>query len=54
LEVECEGVEPMTSVMPMAMKRREDKVTDGGIVEDVLRNAPAHEGNYFVVPKVVE
>jgi len=36
------------------MKLREDKVTDGGIVEDVLRNAPAREGNYFLVPKVVE
>jgi aspartyl-tRNA(Asn)/glutamyl-tRNA(Gln) amidotransferase subunit C len=53
-EVDCEGVEPMTSVMPMAMKQREDKVSDGGIAEDVLRNAPAREGSYFLVPKVVE
>ncbi len=53
-EVNCEGVEPMTSVTPMAMKKREDKVTDGGIAGDVLRNAPAHEGSYFIVPKVVE
>jgi aspartyl-tRNA(Asn)/glutamyl-tRNA(Gln) amidotransferase subunit C len=58
-EVDCTGVEPMTSVTPMAMtpmamKRREDKVTDGGIAEDVLRNAPAREGSYFLVPKVVE
>ena len=53
-EVNCEGVEPMTSVMPMEMKKREDKVTDGGISEDILRNAPAREGNYFVVPKVVQ
>jgi aspartyl-tRNA(Asn)/glutamyl-tRNA(Gln) amidotransferase subunit C len=53
-EVNCEGVEPMTSVTPMEMKKREDKVSDGGIVEDVLRNAPAREGNYFLVPKVVE
>jgi len=53
-EVNCEGVEPMTSVTPMEMKKREDKVTDGGIAEDVLRNAPAREGNYFLVPKVVE
>jgi aspartyl-tRNA(Asn)/glutamyl-tRNA(Gln) amidotransferase subunit C len=53
-EVDCQGVEPMTSVTPMAMKQRADKVTDGGIAEDVLRNAPAREGNYFLVPKVVE
>jgi aspartyl-tRNA(Asn)/glutamyl-tRNA(Gln) amidotransferase subunit C len=38
----------------MEMKKREDKVTDGGIAEDVLRNAPAREGSYFLVPKVVE
>lgn len=53
-EVDITGVEPMTSVTPMAMKKRQDAVTDGGIAEDVLRNAPAREGNYFVVQKVVE
>jgi aspartyl-tRNA(Asn)/glutamyl-tRNA(Gln) amidotransferase subunit C len=53
-EVDCEGVEPMTAVTPMEMKKREYKVTDGGIAEDVLRNAPAREGSYFLVPKVVE
>jgi len=53
-EVDVEGVEPMTSVTPMAMKKREDKVTDGGIVADILRNAPVSEGDYFAVPKVVE
>jgi aspartyl-tRNA(Asn)/glutamyl-tRNA(Gln) amidotransferase subunit C len=53
-EVNVDGVEPMTSVTPMAMKKRQDVVTDGGIADDVLRNAPAREGNYFVVAKVVE
>jgi aspartyl-tRNA(Asn)/glutamyl-tRNA(Gln) amidotransferase subunit C len=53
-EVDCQGVDPMTSVTPMEMKKRADKVTDGGIAEDVLRNAPAREGSYFLVPKVVE
>ena len=53
-EVNCEGVEPMTSVTPMEMKKRKDEVTDGGIAEDILRNAPARENNYFLVPKVVE
>ena len=53
-EVEVAGVEPMTSVTPMLMKKREDVVTDGGDPEAILRNAPAREGDYFVVPKVVE
>ena len=53
-EVDVKGVEPMTSVTPMAMKKRADIVTDGGIPDDILKNAPASEGHYFVVPKVVE
>ena len=53
-EVNVEGVEPMTSVMPMAMKKREDLVTDGGIADDIVKNAPASEDHFFLVPKVVE
>lgn len=52
--VDVEGVEPMTSVLPMAMKKRVDVVTDGNIVEKVLANAPAREDGFFVVPKVIE
>jgi aspartyl-tRNA(Asn)/glutamyl-tRNA(Gln) amidotransferase subunit C len=53
-EMNVEGVEPMTSVIPMAMKKRPDVVTDGGDAEAVLKNAPARAGNYFAVPRVVE
>jgi aspartyl-tRNA(Asn)/glutamyl-tRNA(Gln) amidotransferase subunit C len=53
-EVNVDGVAPMTSVTPTAMKMREDKVTDGGIPDAVMANAPAHEGHFFLVPKVVE
>jgi len=53
-EVDVEGVEPMTSVIPMAMKKRPDEVTDGGIPDDILKNAPAAQDGFFVVPKVVE
>jgi aspartyl-tRNA(Asn)/glutamyl-tRNA(Gln) amidotransferase subunit C len=53
-EVNVDGVEPMTSVTPMVMKKRADVVTEGDNVEAVLRNAPATEHNYFLVPKVVE
>ena len=52
--VNTDGVEPMTSVTPMAMKKREDKVTDGGIPDAVTGNAPMTEDHYFLVPKVVE
>ena len=53
-EVDVTGVEPMTSVTPMAMKKRHDTVTDGGNAEAVLSNAPATEDDYFLVPKVIE
>ena len=53
-EVNIEGVEPMTSVTPMEMKKRADVVTERNIVDDILKNAPAAEGHYFLVPKVVE
>jgi aspartyl-tRNA(Asn)/glutamyl-tRNA(Gln) amidotransferase subunit C len=53
-EVDVDGVEPMTSVTPMTMKKRADKVTDGDIAEIVVANAPATQDNYFLVPKVVE
>jgi len=52
--VDVDGVEPMTSVTPMTMKKRTDEVTDGGIADDIVRNAPAREDHFFVVPKVVE
>ena len=53
-EVNVEGIEPMTSVIPMAMKKRQDAVTDGGKAADIVANAPATEENFFLVPKVVE
>lgn len=53
-EVDVEGVEPMVSVTPMRLPRREDVVTDGGRQADVLANAPDARGGFFVVPKVVE
>ena len=53
-EVNVEGVEPMTSVTPMEMKKRPDVVTDGGDVEAILANAPVRHRDYFVVPRVVE
>ena len=53
-EVNVDGVEPMTSVTPMTMKMRQDRVTDGDYSEKVLRNAPAREDDFFAVPKVIE
>ncbi len=53
-EVNVEGVEAMTSVTPMQLRRREDKITDGGYPEKIVKNAPLSEDNFFMVPKVVE
>ncbi len=53
-EVDVEGVEPMTSVTPMRLRRREDAVTDGGYPERIVANAPLSEDNFFMVPKVIE
>lgn len=53
-EVDIDGVEPMTSVTPMALKRRKDKVTDGGYQAKILSNAPDTRDGFFAVPKVVE
>ena len=53
-EVDVDGVEPMTSVTPMQLKRREDDVTDGDRQDDILLNAPESREGFFAVPKVVE
>lgn len=53
-EVNVDGVEPMTSVTPMQLRRRDDVVTDGAYPEQIVKNAPLTEDNFFMVPKVVE
>jgi len=53
-EVDIDGVEPMTSVTPMDLKKREDVVTDGGYADRILANAPDTREGFFAVPKVVE
>ncbi|WP_186420894.1 Asp-tRNA(Asn)/Glu-tRNA(Gln) amidotransferase subunit GatC [Bosea sp. CS1GBMeth4] len=53
-EVDVSGVEPMTSVTPMVMKKRQDVVNDGEIADEIVANAPASEDHYFMVPKVIE
>jgi aspartyl-tRNA(Asn)/glutamyl-tRNA(Gln) amidotransferase subunit C len=53
-EVDVDGVEPLTGGAQMAMKMRDDVVTDGGYPEQILSNAPDRNGPFFAVPKVVE
>jgi aspartyl-tRNA(Asn)/glutamyl-tRNA(Gln) amidotransferase subunit C len=53
-EVDTENVEPMTSVVPIKLKMRDDVVNDGEKVDDVTANAPMSEDGFYVVPKVVE
>ena len=53
-EVDVSGVQPMTAVIPNKLRLREDEVTDGGIRDAVLANAPMPEHGFFAVPKVIE
>jgi aspartyl-tRNA(Asn)/glutamyl-tRNA(Gln) amidotransferase subunit C len=53
-EVDTSAVEPMTRVVPIDLRKRDDKVTDGDIADDIVKNAPLVEDHYFVVPKIVE
>lgn len=53
-EVDVDGVQAMTSVTPMALRRRDDAVSDGGYADKIVANAPLSEDNFFMVPKVVE
>ena len=53
-EVDVTGVEPMTAVIPNTLRLRDDVVTDGGIRDEVLANAPVAEHGFFAVPKVIE
>ena len=53
-EVDTTNVEPMTRVVPIELRQREDKITDGEIADQVTKNAPKVEDHFFVVPKVVE
>jgi len=53
-EVDTSSVEPLTRVVPIELRQREDKVTDGEIADEIVKNAPMIEDHYFVVPKVIE
>jgi aspartyl-tRNA(Asn)/glutamyl-tRNA(Gln) amidotransferase subunit C len=53
-ELDTSNVAPMTRVESMTMKKRKDEVTDGYCADDIVKNAPAVDDHYFVVPKIVE
>ena len=53
-EVDTSSVAPMAAVIPNTLRLREDAVTDGNVREKVLANAPARQGGFFGVPKVIE
>jgi len=53
-EVDVNNVEPLTSVIPMSLRTREDVVTDGNKAADIVANAPLTEDHFFLVPKVIE
>ena len=53
-EVDVSGIEPMTAVIPNALRLRDDVVTDGGLRDDLMANAPQGDHGFFTVPKVIE
>lgn len=53
-EVDVSGIEPMTAVIENSLRLREDAITDGGVRDAVLANAPARQDGFFGVPKVIE
>ncbi len=53
-EVDVSGVEPMTAVIENHLRLRDDAITDGGVRDAVLANAPARQDGFFGVPKVIE
>jgi aspartyl-tRNA(Asn)/glutamyl-tRNA(Gln) amidotransferase subunit C len=53
-EVDTSAVQPMTAVIPNTLRLRDDVVTDGGVRDSVLANAPVAEHGFFAVPKVIE
>ena len=53
-EVNVDGVEAMTSVTPMQLRRRDDVISDGNYADKIVSDAPISEDNFFMVPKVVE
>ena len=53
-EVDTTGIAPMTAVIPNHLRLRDDVVTDGGVRDAVLANAPQAEHGFFTVPKVIE
>lgn len=52
--VDVDGVAPLTGAAAMALRMRDDAVTDGGMADAVLSNAPDRVGEFYAVPKVVE
>jgi aspartyl-tRNA(Asn)/glutamyl-tRNA(Gln) amidotransferase subunit C len=53
-EVDTQNTSPMTSVVDVPLRRREDVVNDGNCRDEVLENAPETKAGFYVVPKVVE
>ena len=53
-EVDTDGVEPLTAVIDLKLRLREDVVNDGNVRDKVLANAPDAQHGFFAVPKVIE
>ena len=53
-ELDTSNVEPLTSIAETTLKLRKDKIESNNIREEILKNSPDKNKDFFVVPKVVE
>ena len=53
-ELNTERIEPLTSIINASLKSRKDEVVDGRIRDQILKNSPEKNEEFFVVPKVIE
>ena len=52
--VNTDNVKPLSSILNSSLRTREDNVTDGNKRDEILKNAPNKNEDFFIVPKVIE
>ena len=53
-KLDTKKIEPLTSIVDKTLEPREDKINDGKIKDQILKNSPNKNDEFFIVPKVVE
>ena len=53
-ELKTDNVQPLTSGAETTLKLRDDEVKSKNLREQIIKNSPQENEDYFVVPKVIE